>query len=129
MIRTEIVVGNHTFYAHRESTNWQVDVDPVEAHQRMDDETFAKHFVKMIPDASRFAVYMEDMVLVCPEKFTLVALDTFTGATHRDTLSIDGMQAVLALAIGGDDIEGSSALYAIAEKAIARWPNECRPIP
>lgn len=95
-----------------------------------DDEEAANLFLDFLEAGyDRFVLYLEDTVLVSPSPGKVVCLDVITGTTAQAEWTAVQVEAVCALAIGGDEINDALDYYEIAEDAIAAWPAECRPIP
>jgi len=59
------------------------------------------------------------------------SVDRFSGKRQECKLTTEQVAAIVWLGIMGDDgdKETTTKMYAIAEEAVAGWPNECRPMP
>lgn len=128
MLQIEIM---DKLFAVRGDKKWAAQIDG--KAEVFDDDGIAKKVVEVLNgDFERIALYLEDLTMsvhVNEDMYRVVAFDVFSGNLKVADCTKDQVIAILALAIGGDEIENAEKYYEIAETAIAGWPNECRPIP
>lgn len=127
MISIEVVFGDDRYYAERNPETWNVSNNG--EHQTASDSEIAEIAANRLTGGfDRATVFLEDTIMVLhPGKVSV--FDAHTGEHHNDVLTATQMDAIIRLALGGDDVEGSEKWYPIAETAIANWPSEIRPIP
>lgn len=135
MLQFEIVSNDReqSTFAERGPERWDVrNRGTKHLDQTLDDHNVALAFNAFLDDGyDRFVMYLEDTILVSPSPGKVVCLYVFTGATATADWTLEQVQAVCALALGGDEWPEPllSQYYKIAEAAIANWPPQCRPIP
>lgn len=135
MLQFEIVSNDReqATFAERGPERWDVSHRGKEVREDiLDDLKLAELFVAFLANGyDRFVLYLEDTILVSPSPGKVVCLDLFTGTTANADWTLEQVQAVCALALGGDEWPEPllSQYYKIAEAAIANWPPQCRPIP
>lgn len=102
------------------------------------DEEMSKVFVKHLRERFlRFTVHLEDNVIVCPgrrtggldERILFISFDCLTGDKAEAWLRIEQIVSIMALAIGGDEIEHAEQHYATVDRVVDCWPTSVRPIP
>lgn len=82
-----------------------------------------------LKDYTRFTLFLEDLVIVSPDRPGDVTLFDTVNATMREAhWNPEQLAATLILALCGEEVP-TEALYAIAEPLFEGWPNELRPIP
>ena len=139
MLSVEMACGDVRLWANRAGEDWFVKRSPQgvtydEWHES--DKDFADNVVRFFKaGCDRFVVYLEDTILVLPKhdatlyNSELIAFDVVTGTHYRATVTDLELIAILALGIGGDEVDGSDGYYSTLESVLASWPNECRPVP
>ena len=112
-------------FAVRGDEGWAAQIDG-HAEILSDDAIKAKVVKILEGDFERIALYLEDLTMsvhAVDTGYSVVAFDVTSGAFKVADWSLDQVIAVLALALGGDEIDGSEDYYEVAEKAIKGWPN------
>lgn len=96
-----------------------------------DDKTVVKLALTLLRAGyTRFVIYLEDCVFISPQPGHIACFDIVTGQLARTQgVTLTQLEALVTLAICGDEVEDAPALYAVAEPVIKGWPNACRPIP
>lgn len=126
-------VREQAMYADRGHEKWGVEWRGKTRGDNLENDiSMAEIFTNFLEGGyDRFVLYLEDTILVSPSPGKVVCLDVVTGATAQAEWTAEQVEAVCALAIGGDEWpqEKATAYYLIAEQAIQGWPTECRPIP
>jgi hypothetical protein len=97
---------------------------------------------KLTPAQSRYAAYSPQLSLSLKlEDSTIHAMrhetgkwvgdvtDDLSGKVQPFEMTDEQLGAVLYLGVGGDEVTCADAVYPVAEKAIAGWPRDVRPIP
>lgn len=81
-----------------------------------------------LKDYSRITMFLEDLILVCPQPDIVVAFDTITAQEMRtNDWTKEQLCTVIRMSFLGDDENEQD--YLEVEHLFANWPKECRLIP
>lgn len=127
MLSVEIHNKGESFFANgNDHPDWKVN----RVEKPITDKDVVDRVRKAIYEGYvRIIVQLEDTILVVPEPGKLVAFDMLSGKRRTAYPNQDELFAILALGIGGDEIENAKEYCVLAEEVIKHWPNEIRPIP
>lgn len=120
------------FNFNEDHNNWTVGTDEGlewDEVSKMILQQLSKPFTRIIAFAEDGIFHIGTQKEAGGVFYTVSGFNAFTGKIGRAVINHDTVEAIIMLCFGGEEIEGASAYYTLAEQALADWLAEARMTP
>lgn len=121
--------ANHS-YAEAVGDSWSVRQPSNTDRESIDRDEL--DLSQLLDGYESVTMFLEDLVVVVPERGSVVFFDVVTGKDFRTKWTDEQIFTMLSVALFGDDDPSdpaTEAAYAELEPLLVNCPRECRPIP